>query len=541
MVLDRAVVVCRSRKAPQGAELVHTLKGAEPSDSLSIITCLLFARSSVLLWTLGIARGLCAEYCCAGRGRVMVQTQFIWFPVEIETRLRLRSSIDFESGPTLIDTEFLENTLKVSSEEENTDVLSSSEINECNPRSSVNIKSTILVLEPLPSLHYLLQVPQHKDSFNEMDSAETNTAAARLKEVYPDLFLKKKQIKARSESDIIVVGCGTSAGMPRLGCLLESMIQRPTKCDVCLDALTPNSKNRRRNPSILIRYKGKHNILIDCGKTFRESMVNLIARTGITRIDAVIITHQHSDAILGLDDLREFTENHAVPVYVSDEDFPTIQRVFPYLVDTSKSTGSGYVSKIQWKQFSRNESFDVLGLTFTPLRLDHGPGNYCLGYAFGKILYLSDLVGVTPEARQTVEQLMKNEAGDIDVDLLFIDALLFHHTNASHWNLVQSMKLIQEWKPKKTLLVGMGHEFDYRVTNNVLQRLKVPYEPELEVKKEKKDKSWKEGKTEKEIEDIKKKKRRTIESVLRKDIDRSVLVDVEMSYDGLCIPVDLPQ
>lgn len=32
------------------------------------------------------------------------------------------------------------------------------------------------------------------------------------------------------------------------------------------------SKNRRRNPSILIRYRGS-NILIDCGKTFRESML----------------------------------------------------------------------------------------------------------------------------------------------------------------------------------------------------------------------------------------------------------------------------
>jgi phosphoribosyl 1,2-cyclic phosphodiesterase len=99
------------------------------------------------------------------------------------------------------------------------------------------------------------------------------------------------------------------------------------------------------------------------GKTFREAMIDVIDTHKITTLDAVVITHGHSDAFLGLDDLREFTEKTTVPVFIRKADVPIISNCFPYLFDTRKATGSGYVSKINFTEFDENEPFDVLGMS----------------------------------------------------------------------------------------------------------------------------------------------------------------------------------
>jgi phosphoribosyl 1,2-cyclic phosphodiesterase len=64
-------------------------------------------------------------------------------------------------------------------------------------------------------------------------------------------------------------------------------------------------------------------------------MLRLLKSRRIQRIDAVLLTHPHADAILGLDDIREwiFGDCTSVAVYARDIDMPELARVFPYLVD----------------------------------------------------------------------------------------------------------------------------------------------------------------------------------------------------------------
>ena len=55
---------------------------------------------------------------------------------------------------------------------------------------------------------------------------------------------------ASAHSSVLVAGCGSSSGMPSVRCLRG---KKP--CEVCLEAFSnPRSKNRRHNPSLLIRY-----------------------------------------------------------------------------------------------------------------------------------------------------------------------------------------------------------------------------------------------------------------------------------------------
>jgi phosphoribosyl 1,2-cyclic phosphodiesterase len=182
-------------------------------------------------------------------------------------------------------------------------------------------------------------------------------------------------------------------------------------------------------------------------------MIDVINVHKITSLDAVVITHGHSDAFLGLDDLREFTEKDTVPVFIRKSDVPIISNCFPYLFDTRKATGSGYVSKINFVEFDENEPFDVLGkvkevssvnlslgLKFTPLIVEHGPRNTALGFRIQDILYLSDLSGIPETTRPLLE------GGSEGIQLLIIDSLRIKEKVNSHFNLEEALVEIRRIK-----------------------------------------------------------------------------------------------
>ncbi|WVZ94755.1 hypothetical protein U9M48_040617, partial [Paspalum notatum var. saurae] len=64
----------------------------------------------------------------------------------------------------------------------------------------------------------------------------------------------------------------------------------------------------RCNTSLLIDYcqdEGAHKyIIIDVGKTFRGHVPRWFVRHKVPRVDTILLTHEHADAILGLDDVR---------------------------------------------------------------------------------------------------------------------------------------------------------------------------------------------------------------------------------------------
>lgn len=49
-----------------------------------------------------------------------------------------------------------------------------------------------------------------------------------------------------------------------------------------------------------------YHLLVDCGKTFREVALEHFPTFGVQYIEAVLVTHGHCDAMIGMDDLREF-------------------------------------------------------------------------------------------------------------------------------------------------------------------------------------------------------------------------------------------
>lgn len=214
------------------------------------------------------------------------------------------------------------------------------------------------------------------------------------------------------------------------------------------------------------------NILIDCGKSFREGALQWMIGHEVSVLDAVILSHEHADATFGLDDLRDFSfyasRKGSIPVYVTERDLATISSMFPYLVDRSKATGSGFVPCLDWKTISPVAPFEVEGLTIEPLVVEHGyvgtTPYTCLGFRFGNVVYLSD-VSKIPE--ETAKKIKRNE--DDVLDVLVIDSLNWTEKNASHFLVADAINAIKSFRPKKAYLIGMNHLIDHHKVNQQLR------------------------------------------------------------------------
>ncbi|XP_034696861.1 putative hydrolase C777.06c [Vitis riparia] len=263
------------------------------------------------------------------------------------------------------------------------------------------------------------------------------------------------------QSEIIFLGTGTSEGIPRVSCLTNPL----KTCLVCSKAAHPGSKNKRLNTSILIRYpspSGGRTILIDVGKFFYHSALRWFPTYGIRTIDAVIITHSHADAIGGLDDLRDWTNNVQpnIPIYVPTRDFEVMKKTHYYLVDTSVIIPGAAVSELQFN-IIHEKPFIVHDLKVIPLPVWHGPGYRSLGFRFGNICYISDVSEIPKETYP----LLKN------CEILVLDALRPDRSSATHFGLPRALDEVRKIQPKRTLFTGMMHLMDHEKVSEDLEKL----------------------------------------------------------------------
>mmetsp|Transcript_3128 Transcript_3128/g.4831 ORF Transcript_3128/g.4831 Transcript_3128/m.4831 type:complete len:186 (-) Transcript_3128:571-1128(-) len=148
---------------------------------------------------------------------------------------------------------------------------------------------------------------------------------------------------SHSDSQVLFLGTGSSIGTP---IPIHLMKDAPKNSRLTNNYLVSRkaalgdprfNKNYRCNPSILIRYKhdeDEKNIVVDMGKTFRESVVRWFPANHVTHVDAVVLTHGHADAIFGLDDVRSIQNvdgAEPMPVYLTQDCEKVVRKVFFYL------------------------------------------------------------------------------------------------------------------------------------------------------------------------------------------------------------------
>ena len=283
-----------------------------------------------------------------------------------------------------------------------------------------------------------------------------------MAETRPDYRSSPRQ-DSRPFSRIVFLGTGTSEGVPRVSCLT-----RPNHvCAVCADAIKPDSHNRRRNTSLLIQRQlddGRtSNIVIDAGKFFYEAAMQWFPKYSVSTIDALVLTHSHADAVGGMDDLRDWTNNaqESLPIYLRESDLQNVESLFYYLVDRNRQTGGGGVARLIFNTIDANP-FMIDGLEMIPLPVEHGRGHEVFGYRFGPVSYISDASEISDATAELV-------AGS---ELLVLDALRPTRTHGTHFTVEEAVDQVRRLRPQRTLLTDATHDIDHNLVNAGLAKLK---------------------------------------------------------------------
>ncbi len=231
----------------------------------------------------------------------------------------------------------------------------------------------------------------------------------------------------RDRSSILVLGSGTSVGVPMIGCT----------CKVCQSS---DPHDKRLRPSVLLKLGAKR-ILIDTSPDLRYQAL----RAAIERLDAVLYTHAHADHILGLDDVRPFNfmQRHDIPIFASAETLRSLETTFAYVFDKAPTESSR--PRLTPNVFD-SDPFEAAGVQITPIRVAHGKGTVH-GFRFGDCAYLTDHNGIPEESLERLAGL----------DVLFLDALR-HNPHPTHSTVEESLHTVELLKPKRAYFTHISHD-----------------------------------------------------------------------------------
>jgi len=238
------------------------------------------------------------------------------------------------------------------------------------------------------------------------------------------------------KATLTVLGSGTSMGVPTIGC----------SCRVCTSA---DPHDRRTRPSVLIEYAERY-VLIDTTPDFRQQAI----REKITQLDAILYTHAHADHILGLDDVRplSFRRPEKIPLYAHEPAAEALEQIFRYIFDANYKFGG--IARVQMNRI--NGSLELFGASFEPVRVVHGEADIH-GFRFGSAAYLTDFSEIPDESKEKLHGL----------DILFLDALR-HRPHPTHSTVANSLRLVEELKPRRAFFTHISHDLPHDETNQSL-------------------------------------------------------------------------
>ena len=240
---------------------------------------------------------------------------------------------------------------------------------------------------------------------------------------------------------VTMLGCGTSVGVPALGHAGWG------DCD------PHDPRNRRQRCAVLVEINDNV-ILVDAGPDIRNQLLPL----GLKRIDALLITHTHSDHVAGLDDLRAFywPDRIDIPVYATKQHSIEILARFPYLFTKHADSPSYFVPPMKMSLIAANDILEIGGCKIEIFHQDHG-NTSSLGFLFdGKFGYSTDAVGMG-------DDVFDRLAG---IDLWIVEALrAAPHSSHSHYE--QTFSWIDRVKPKQAILTHLGLEADYETLSAI--------------------------------------------------------------------------
>ena len=244
----------------------------------------------------------------------------------------------------------------------------------------------------------------------------------------------------------IILGCGSSMGVPRPDGFFGNCNPK-------------NKKNFRSRCSALIKTKDE-NILIDTSPDLRQQLIN----NKIKRIDKVFYSHMHADQTHGINDLRVFyiKKRKPIPIYA---DKPTKK----YLLNNFRYCFVNNVKEYPatLKLMSIDNKLSIKDgrrkIPIKQIKVKHGNVNSICYIIDKKLAYISD-----------VNQIFERDFKYLkNLQYLILDCLWINK-HPSHFNLEQSMEIINKLNPKKAILTNLSPVLDYDYLKKILPKKIVP-------------------------------------------------------------------
>lgn len=236
---------------------------------------------------------------------------------------------------------------------------------------------------------------------------------------------------------VIVLGCGSSAGVPRIGGDWGT-------CDPA------NPRNRRSRCSIVVERTGPGGttrVLIDTTPDLRSQLL----AAGLGVVDGVAWTHSHADHIHGIDDLRTVVQNRRsrLTVWADPETSDLLLTRFAYVF--VQPAGSLYPAILDLRTIDGPFEVDGAGgvIRLEPFRVRHGRID-ALGFRIGDFAYLPDVSTIPDETWPALGAL----------GTLMVDALR-HEPHPTHAHLALALEWIARAAPRRAVLTNMHNDLDH--------------------------------------------------------------------------------
>ncbi len=226
-----------------------------------------------------------------------------------------------------------------------------------------------------------------------------------------------------------ILGSGTSVGVPMPGCS-------------CRGCMSGDERDKRFRSSARLTINGLE-IIIDTTTDLRIQSL----RSGLQRIDAVLLTHNHADHVMGLDDVRPFCfkQPEPIPVYGSKETLDWVRGHFNYIWEATQIGGG--LPRIKLNPV--DSEFNYEGVCIIPLPVKHGVMDI-YGFRIGDLAYICD-VSFIPE---TTFDLLEG------INYLVIDGLR-PKEHATHFSIDQAVTAAKRINASQTWLTHISHDSLY--------------------------------------------------------------------------------
>jgi phosphoribosyl 1,2-cyclic phosphate phosphodiesterase len=225
---------------------------------------------------------------------------------------------------------------------------------------------------------------------------------------------------------ITFLGTGTSQGVPVIAC----------DCATCNSS---DEHDKRLRTSLLLESEDT-TLVIDAGPDFRQQML----KEHVTRLDAILLTHEHKDHIAGLDDVRAFNykSQDAIDIFSEERVQKVLKKDYSYVFSEYQYPG---IPKMRLNPIP-DEGFTVKKLQIIPVRVFH----YRLpvyGFRIGNFAYITDANYIPEESKEKL----------YGVKYLVVNALR-KEKHISHFSLREAVDFIREISPKKAFITHISHQ-----------------------------------------------------------------------------------